>query len=1669
MDGFLKKPRTRPRGETIALSHHIVPRSTIYHPSPVVLVTFRASLISVVSIEPRLITPVLKGSYRMQGPADDSDLEFGRINSGVFPTEEKFMFVNDCIGMKIASGLCNICAAPCSSSIHGFRSSSVMGSTSDSGCSGSIFSSGKADICFSVDVNGTQFYKKRKCDDSLNASSETSNMLGISSSHNSFSENAESKSNLKASAADDLEDLDKPQIGFSGKVIKKEQPLVEKTYQDHFSADSHISIHIGCRDSSGEVEEQPGLECHEDNISCLTGGVDSNISDYGGNLYLDKKVMTCGVALSNSLILNVNQASVLAEAGDGLQVHETDNGNFSLRRSITTTDVSILNVSSNSTSVWTTSGNSGFARLKVDASPISPSLISNSNNICSPFQKADFRDTEGSLNVQLQAGCNYVESSLGSFSSVSSAGWKSDALQNVGVSITNEARSCLSSEKSKVENLCQEFRTDTNIQISSDNVSRSGNLSEPLDKDNALLCLETTNSQGDDLLPPANTEIENSESEIILYDVNVCDICGDAGREALLAICSRCSDGAEHTYCMREKLDKLPGVDWLCEECKIKNTENHRVDKSDTICGGSKPTFFSQNSQNSLSTLIPKKLPKPDAGVIDLNDQGLANGLESPKISTRRQADHVEEIKASEERGAPIETASPRKTPVLSGAISFKNQKIEVKKTKIKSFEDQSVDALQAFHCSQNSFSSGSFKGQPHAHSLSRHFARSVSFNNSIINQKVKQIVKNVSFRQKTQREAISSKLRNETLVKSVNKSHSFKSSSSGFSNTEIACKDHPLHPSRIENPRELGEVKERITVDKNIPSAMCKTSISKLAAPASNCHLKINRSSQNEGNVKSAIESSCQSIVKRSSDPSNLGCSDRKKRILHSSRSMKFFDEKFNTKNRKQCKEVRRKRLSAVDGLFIKVDMASHHGVLQPSKLNPQDNKIRNANTFICPRLSSSGGNQTLHFQKCNKTVHAIQQCSTDKIEGSAHRPSNEHNLIETKKNGKECEGVMDAMVPKTRVPNKVKNLDKFDKVPEASGEVICKADSRITPSSFSQRNIALVVDSSIDNDSLKKFSVELGKRLAATDSVNLAVQPTESFLVPKANSLSHIPTFNELNVKSLTETSPGELSILACQSKASAIPKLEFIWQGSFNILRSDGFPQSFDGIQAHVSTCASHRVLEAASVVPSKIQLEEVSQTSSWPLQYQGIGPKEENIALFYFAKDNDSYEKSYSSLLNKMLKNDLALRGKLDDAELLIFTSKMLPTCSQRWNMLYYLWGMFISKRKHGLPTQKKNCESNLVIEFVGEGISELPLTNNSSAQNLDTTVTSMIFSECDASPKLKQEESTMSVELHCISSEVDNKSCRTKTAAYAVNSSSTAGTDAKITQGIPLFFIDYSSKSTAKPLDFIDNPELQRQASQLSYKMKIGMDCQDKFPSDGPDEKIGESPLGSDINIEARPDRASPVPPVSPTDNPVEEFSTNERKKKKGHCLPTDLAILGYIPRGNILEIDWADRKHVHSCSPEAILQTTGERARWMHVDDEREQKMTNHSIGSSFGEEKTSSSIFSQQQHTQNIYSEPVMPEVSRIVEKSFFPVDIGPSSNNKHGNPVNMALSNDDDNTESYTPDLELTLGSKSKTTKPAALLPLLPLVDRGSQNWRSDPSGNDGDVDDLSALLFL
>lgn len=97
-----------------------------------------------------------------------------------------------------------------------------------------------------------------------------------------------------------------------------------------------------------------------------------------------------------------------------------------------------------------------------------------------------------------------------------------------------------------------------------------------------------------------NQNVTHGDGSDELVDVRICDICGDLGREALLALCSKCSDGAEHIYCMSPKMDKVPEGDWFCEECMLmQDPKRHRqvmVERSDNT---SKPSCSKELSQVS--------------------------------------------------------------------------------------------------------------------------------------------------------------------------------------------------------------------------------------------------------------------------------------------------------------------------------------------------------------------------------------------------------------------------------------------------------------------------------------------------------------------------------------------------------------------------------------------------------------------------------------------------------------------------------------------------------------------------------------------------------------------------------------------------------------------------------------------------------------------------------------------------------------------------------------------------------------------------------------------------------------------------------------------------------------------------------------------------------------
>ncbi|KAJ0086644.1 hypothetical protein Patl1_08111 [Pistacia atlantica] len=89
------------------------------------------------------------------------------------------------------------------------------------------------------------------------------------------------------------------------------------------------------------------------------------------------------------------------------------------------------------------------------------------------------------------------------------------------------------------------------------------------------------------------------------------------------------------------------------------------------------------------------------------------------------------------------------------------------------------------------------------------------------------------------------------------------------------------------------------------------------------------------------------------------------------------------------------------------------------------------------------------------------------------------------------------------------------------------------------------------------------------------------------------------------------------------------------------------------------ASSRVFEEAKRLPELLCLELLPRSDVWPKHFHKSGPSDDNIALYLFpmsARD----EKVYESLVDDMISHNLAMRAVLENAELLVFTSNVLPS-------------------------------------------------------------------------------------------------------------------------------------------------------------------------------------------------------------------------------------------------------------------------------------------------------------------------------------------------------------------------------------------------------------------------
>ncbi|AAF26970.1 unknown protein [Arabidopsis thaliana] len=620
----------------------------------------------------------------------------------------------------------------------------------------------------------------------------------------------------------------------------------------------------------------------------------------------------------------------------------------------------------------------------------------------------------------------------------------------------------------------------------------------------------------------SDSESEN-DPEMLELDVKVCDTCGDAGREDLLAICSRCSDGAEHTYCMRVMLKKVPKGYWLCEECKFaEKAEKHKLE-----------TKRKRESEVNVNT----------------------------QISSKRHIDKFEAVPDSKRLAVGAQIGSPKRSVLprmstLSRETSFKGlEKPTRKLAHYSSFNSHSSDDTESTRSTDSQLQSP--KGS---------FLKSNSFNSLSSRSKVRPVDDDMLPRQKTGNENSSLEVK-EGFSKNVGKSMSSRCIDVGSSN----CND-----SKVKGSKQLKDWSTEAN-----PSA----SISR-------------------GNSSIPYAKSPRDLKDLQSDGKQVGDSSKNEKCSSS--------EQISSEAK--CKD----ELAQVDGV-------------------PRSREFREAG---------------------EKTKDAV---------GNHQK----RNIGEDNNKGNRLRAAVDAALRKKPSFSKNRGLEQSDLPPVSNVDSGCNKALKCLSS-----KVPVIRDWPVGFQGLPGGHPNL-RTDKQTNTVN-EKQFTLAGTDATTASQSVEPEVNDPSVQSVMRDLP--VAAPNVLSTTSAIPKPEYIWQGDLEVQKSRNLSAMHSGIQAYLSTLASPKVVEVVKQFPEKVTLNEVPRLSSWPAQFQDTGAKEQHVALFFFAKDIESYEKNYKPLVDNMIQKDLALKGNLEGVELLIFASNQLPQDCQRWNMLFFLWGVFRGKKE-----------------------------------------------------------------------------------------------------------------------------------------------------------------------------------------------------------------------------------------------------------------------------------------------------------------------------------------------------------------------------------------------------
>ncbi|XP_066387939.1 protein PARALOG OF AIPP2-like [Miscanthus floridulus] len=782
------------------------------------------------------------------------------------------------------------------------------------------------------------------------------------------------------------------------------------------------------------------------------------------------------------------------------------------------------------------------------------------------------------------------------------------------------------------------------------------------------------------------TDSGNSEG---LIDVNVCDICGDVGREYLLATCTRCLEGAEHTYCMRVKLEKVPVGEWFCEECQLKEDQKNTSNSGTVavnVTEGKNQRTESQSKPKALQIVVPD--------------------LDSPQVThSALTADRCDgKSKRLHLASADTQTRQVKDTTPAAERLDVKNKK---------SLSIASRNKLQVL--------TSDLDTRPHSHGtpISGVYNKSQS-SEFLLNRKKLRVSTDMESPLSSEglrSPPISCKRHSEST--SSPKPRLFKTGSLG--KQDVISRENSFKKSSkggltsVDNVpvRATQVVKSSQTLSRSYSLGNMVTAKAPVPSPRGLLSKQLSFNSTNNGpKVKQLVDGMSSKLRPAEHSPRDPRDKEPIKKIVQSGSFKREGSDSIDAGSSKQkqtfhlsqdekpgvLKPIKEKNLTERRASF------SLKKPNIPSSPRP-DSCMKSGERKIDQDISRSG---TSILKSSKRPGYAEKKQSYDLSRSDNGKQDVTVHPKPMEVSGKDAYGVKISDPPvQSQCAKKDRSNDVEDDellISVNNVNIAPNEHAEVVPATFTamtcESDLQDVPRESTSDDSAPKVVCCEQKLLENTgdDSCKIVEVVTDSgdilSVTPHGLQMAHnlYPPENKLDKPDLKkEAFADQSSALGNPLKDFVIPEQSYIWQGSFEVSGDGNSPEIFDGFQAYLSTCASSKVREVGEQLPDKIQLAEVPRHSSWPLQFNEVNPTEDNIALFFFAKDVGSYERAYGKLLDNMLLGDLSLKANIGGTELLIFPSDKLPERIQRWNGLHFFWGIFYARKESSpleLPTN--NC-------------------------------------------------------------------------------------------------------------------------------------------------------------------------------------------------------------------------------------------------------------------------------------------------------------------------------------------------------------------------------------------